>query len=394
MKIPAFPLSHTFSLTEGGPTYQFMLWIAARKHRAPLLIRRAWIFALITWFPLLVLSALQGLALSKTVTVPFLYDFAAYSRFLLAVPLLVVAEIVTGPALAVTVTAFIDSGLVPERQYPDFEAAIDEGIRLRNSTLVEVIILSLAYVATFLGIKEFGHGVSTWHSVVSDSGRQFTLAGWWYILVCVPITQFLIYRWSFRLLLWGRFLRRVSKLDLQLIPTHPDEAGGLGFLGYAHLPFGMIVFALGVILSGILATRIVFDGASLYDFKFLIATFIVLSLVILMGPLFVFSGKLMQAKRTGILEYTALATNYTLLFHQKWVQGGAPGEESILGSGDIQSLADIGASYERVEQMKLIPFDPKTLLVIALAGLVPLLPLLLTVMPFKDILKGLLNIFV
>src|SRR5215831_17007342 len=106
MKTPAFPLRHTFSVTEGGPTYQLMLHMVARKHQAPLLIRRAWIFALITWFPLLVLSALQGLALSKTVTIPFLYDFAAYSRFLLAVPLLVIAEIVTGPALAVTTNAF------------------------------------------------------------------------------------------------------------------------------------------------------------------------------------------------------------------------------------------------------------------------------------------------
>ena len=394
METPASPLSRTFSLTEGGPTYQLMLHVAARKRQAPLLVTRAWIFALITWVPLLVLSALQGLALSKTVTIPFLYDFAAYSRFLLAVPLLVVAEIVTGPALAVTTNAFIDSGLVPERQYPDFEAAIDEGIRLRNSALAEGIILGLAYMATFLGFKEFGHGVSTWHSVVSDLGRQFSLAGWWYVLVCIPLAQFLIYRWSFRLLLWGRFLWRVSRLDLQLIPTHPDEAGGLGFLGYAHMPFGTIVFALGTILSGILATRIVFEGASLYDFKFLIATFVILSLIILMGPLLVFCGKLIRVKRRGILQYGALATYYTQLFHQKWIQGGASEEESILGSGDIQSLADIGASYERVEQMKLIPFDPKVLLVIALAGLVPLLPLLLTVMPLKDILKGLLSIFV
>jgi hypothetical protein len=151
------------------------------------------IFAVVAWVPLLILSAVQGVLL-KNVRIPFLYDPSTFSRFLFSVPLLIVAEIVIGPRIAAATTQFITSELIPESHYPDFDAAIADGLRLRDSTVAEVIILAITYVGAFEALRIFSINVSSWSSLVSGSGHRFTLAGYWYALVSIPIFQFLLYR--------------------------------------------------------------------------------------------------------------------------------------------------------------------------------------------------------
>lgn len=67
--------------------------------------------------------------------------------------------------------------------------------------------------------------------------------------------------------------------------------------------------------------------------------------------------------------------------------GRNPENDSLLGTGDIQSLADFGNSYSLVEHMKPLPVDPRTLIHLTIAGLLPMAPLLLTVMPFKEVIS-------
>jgi hypothetical protein len=180
---------------------------------------------------------------------------------------------------------------------------------------------------------------------------------------------------------------------MQLYPTHPDEAAGLGFVGEAQRFFGMILFAFSLGSTGVLAREIVYDHVPLVSYAPSIATYVVCALLIVVGPLIVFTGVLLKTKRVGLHQYGTLATNYTGSFHQKWIEHKTPEQEPLLGSADIQSLADLGNSYGYVEKMKSLPVDPRTLLHLVLASLLPLTPLLLTVMPLKDILKLLLKAF-
>ena len=93
-------------VVDGGPLdrLQFRLGLMARQR--PMIVRRAAIFALLAWAPLLILSAFQGTLLAN-VRIPFLYDPSAHVRFLLSVPLLIVAELVIGPRIVATATHFI-----------------------------------------------------------------------------------------------------------------------------------------------------------------------------------------------------------------------------------------------------------------------------------------------
>lgn len=233
---------------------------------------------------------------------------------------------------------------------------------------------------------------ATWYAQPSSAGMKFSFAGLWYAYASMPIFQFLLGRWYFRLFIWMRFLWQVSRIELSLVPTHPDRFGGIGFLANTAYAFMPVLMAQGALLAGNLANRIFHFGATLPDFKMEILLLVTLLLGIVLGPLLVFAPQLAEAKRTGIREYGALAERYVREFDSKWLRGGAPVDEPLVGSGDIQSLADLGNSYEVVRSMRIVPMTKDTILQLASATLVPFLPLMLTMMPLEELLKKLFGI--
>ena len=114
-----------FLLTEGGPTFRLEERVGLIHANSKRILRRALLSVLLTWFPLLILSALQGNATGQLVPVPFLRDFAVHARFLLAVPLLLLAETLLGPRLAHAASHFIESGLLAEKKFNEFDRAIE-----------------------------------------------------------------------------------------------------------------------------------------------------------------------------------------------------------------------------------------------------------------------------
>ena len=373
------------SVIEGGPLDRLQRRLGLMKLEAPLIVRRALVFSLVAWLPLLILSALQGTLLTN-VKIPFLYDPSAHIRFLLSVPLLIVAEVVIGPRIVAATSHFITSGLVPENRYQDFDASIVDAIRLRDSTLAEAIILAITYLGAFISIRYLSATVSTWHSLVTELGHRFTLAGYWYALVALPIYQFLVYRWLWRTFIWCKFLRRVSKLDLQLIPTHPDQAGGLGFLGETHRLYAIFIFAYAATASAVACREVLFDKVPIQSYKIPVAALIILMLLLFLGPLFMFAPILLRTRRKGLHEYSTLACKLGRLYDQKWVKGNPLGE-SLLTTPDNTSLANYSHDYELVDRMRVFPFEPRTAVALALAGLIPMVPLLATVIPMEEIFK-------
>lgn len=392
MDTSSYHNARPFLLMEGGPLYRVEKRVGLIKTNAPLTRKRAVFSALITWFPLLLLSALQGRAFGHAVPVSFLKDFSTYTRFLLATPLLLIAEMLLGPRIAEASEHFITSGVVIEKDYAHFDSAVERGLRLRDSVLAEIIIAIGAYVITLIGFQQTAVHVSTWYATRTATGMSMTLAGWWMLLFCVPLFHFLILRWLWRLFLWFQFLSRIRDLNIQLFPTHPDEAGGLGFVGEAQRFFGILLFAYSLGLTGVMANDVVYDKLPLTHFAPAIAGYVIFALLLITAPLTVFTGKLLVAKREGLHQYGTLATAYTGSFHKKWIQGENTESEPLLGTGDIQSLADLGNSYAFIERMNALPINPRALIHLALASLIPMTPLLLTVMPLKDVLKLLLKV--
>jgi hypothetical protein len=383
-----------FSLILGGPLYQLLRRAHLSGDALELLTRRVAVLSLLTWLPLLVLSVAEGHAWGDSVKLPFLFDVDVNARFLLALPLFVVAEIVVHQRMRPVVAAFVKRGLIPDAGRAQFDAAIAAAMRLRNSIPAEVLLIALVYGIGVLVVwrNSAAIDVATWYAQAGGGRLQPTWAGWWFGLVSLPVFQFILFRWYFRLVIWARFLWHVSRIDLQLMPTHPDRAGSLGFLSIITQAFAPLLAGQGVLLAGVIANKIFYAGAKLVDFKMEIFALVAVMLFFVVSPLLVFVPLMARARRAGLSEYGGLAQRYMREFDHKWLRGGARPEEPLLGSADVQSLADMGNSFEVVKQMKLVPFGKEMLVQLAVISLLPVAPLILTVIPLAALLDRFLQI--
>jgi len=382
-----------FSLVMGGPIFQMFRRSHLAGDHMELLARRILVITLIAWLPLLLLSAIGRHLAGASVKLPFLRDIEAHVRLLVALPVLIAAELLVHSRILPIVKAFLARRIVRQQDLPKFVAAIDSATNLRNSVPVELGLLALVYTAGQLVWRTQGAllSTSTWYAIPQDGHLLLTAAGYWYVYVSVPIFQFILLRWYLRFFIWFRFLWQVSRLDLHLIPMHPDRAGGLAFLGKSAYAFSPILFAQGALLAGLIASRVLQGGEKLLSFKMEAIGFIAFFLVFVLAPLTMFTPQLAGAKRKGLGDYGRFANSYVEAFEKKWVLRDPSADDELLGSGDIQSLADLGNSYALVRDMRAIPFDMQDIVRLAAVTAVPLLPLGLTIFSLEQMVTQILK---
>ena len=383
-----------FSLVLGGPFFQLIRRIKLEGDHLELIKRRLIFFILITWAPLLVMTFIDGKAMPGSTELPFLSHMDVYTKFLLCIPLMLVAELLVNQRLRLVVDQFQGRDLIPEEATQKFNNAIRSAMRLRNSYIAEFLLVVLVYT---LGIQIIFRQVTvddvqSWFVVHSFEGPSYTLAGWWSAYLSVPVFQFLLLRWYYRLFIWFRFLFQVSRIELKLIPTHPDNVGGLGFLANTFAAFTPLAVVHGLLLAGVIADHIFHSGATLPEYRFQIAGYTIYVLALLITPQLVFAGQLATAKRMGFRHYGNLAAKYVREFDNKWIKSSTPPKENLVGSSDIQSLADLANSYEVIKKMQLAPVTRQNIIMLAVSVLLPISPLLLTIMPLEELISKLIGI--
>jgi hypothetical protein len=366
----------------GGPAYRFMRRIGIIKEGSPSIGRRVVVFIAITWVPLLIFTVIEGHAIGPTPRASFLLDFATYARFFLMVPLIFAAETLVGPRIFAAGLRFIQADIVQAPDHPAFHAA----------ALPEGIFLGVAILgAWYLTIEQLGGvGTATWYSLSAGGTVRLTIAGFWYHVVAIPLVQFFLLRWLWRLVSWTLFLAEVSRLRLNLFATHADKAGGLGFLGVAHATMAIFPFALSCVLAAEIAFRVVFEGmdiATLRSMGPLLVAYLVFVELVTFGPLLVLVPLLARVRREGLRSYGMLVQWHNQLFHGKWIEGGRDSGESPLGDGDMSSLIDLGSSFDTVRQMSVFPVGRAQLIQVAVIACLPGVPLVFLVLPLADVLK-------
>jgi hypothetical protein len=382
-----------YSPVMGGPLVQLYRKAHLSDDDLELLWRRILVISLVAWLPLLLLSRLEGHALHGSVKTPFLYDVEASVRFLIALPVLIAAELIVHRRVTSAVSKFVQRRIVTGDDLPKFDLAIRSTTRLRNSVALEVLLVVLVYTGgSWIWRSQIALGSATWYAFPDKAHLNLTLAGYWYCLVSIPIFQFIMFRWTLRLGLWYRLLWQISKLNLHLTGAHPDRCGGIGFLGATSYAFGPILFAQGCLLSGMIANRVLYAGQSPISFKLEAIGLIVVLVLLILGPLLMFAPVLERAKRQSLAEYGLLASRYVFGFEEKWIRRGVPAAADLLGSGDIQSLADLGNSYTVVREMRPVPFGIRDVARLAAATAAPLLPLALTMFSLDELVTRLLKV--
>jgi hypothetical protein len=381
-----------FSLVLGGPLYQLMLRLRLIE---PPLGHLAWRIGVITgiaWLPLVSLATFAG-QFAGGVRVPLLYDFEVHSRLLFSLPLMIMAEFVVYGRMRMLGAEFQERQIITGLARLRFEGVLSSATRLRNSALSELaLLLIVIFAGRYVWQESIALHSDTWHATVARYGPSHTAAGRWYTFVSLPIFQFVLLRWYYRIFIWFRFLFQVSRLDLSLIPLHPDRRCGIGFLGTVATAFTPLLMAHSGVVAGFIANRIVHEGATLPDYKFEILGLAAFLLALVLGPLCVFIPNLHGARLAGLRTYGRLASDYVRDFADKWAQGSvARNREHILGSADIQSLADLDDSFSVVNEIRLVPFGKEALVQFLVAIVLPLAPLVLTMFSLEELLKRLLS---
>jgi hypothetical protein len=384
-----FHQSHEFSLVLGGPIYQLFRRCHLAGDTLQLLYRRIVSITALAWLPLFFLAVLDSSAGSGS-RISFFRDVEVHARFLVALPVLIAAELIVHLRMRPVIRNFVERRIVLPQDIPRFDKAIASAVNLRNSIVVESGLLLVVYTVGLWVWNIRALAPSSWYDM-GGSRWNLTPAGYWYVFVSIPIFQFVLLRWYLRLFIWFRFLWQVSRIDLNLISTHPDRAAGLAFVGRSAYAFGPILFAQGVICAGVVASRVLYGGEDLLKFKLQFVALLGFFLFSILAPLLMFTPPMSRAKRKGLLEYGLLAQRYIEDFDQKWIRNASSRREELLGSGDIQSLADLGNSYQVVREMRLVPFGLQDISRLSAPIVAPFLPLLLTVFSPEDLLMHIIK---
>ena len=382
----------TFGPFEGGLPHKLESWLGLTHAGRPgSCLRRALLVVAIGWLPLPIFTALSGDLLRTDWENSFLLDFSAHARFLLASPLLVLAEAACVPRLAVIAGHFFAAGLIAQADQPRYERALISTRYLTNSIVAQVTTIVLAYslVAALLLLHP---QVPLWHGTAGPAGWSLSPAGWWALLISLPILMIQLLGWLWRMYLWARFLWLMSRIELRLIAAHPDRTAGLQFVGSSLKGFLVLGLALGVIVAGPVFDQVFHHQASLADFKYLIVGVVIFSIVLCAGPLLVFARRLLSEEYRGIFEYGALATKLGQQLEHKWMNG-RPVDPDALGVQDFSATADLDSITANVYAIRLAPLDRKNLLLLTAATLLPFLPTVLLTAPLEIILKKIAGVF-
>lgn len=366
----------------GGPFEDLLRRLGLSQPGAHGVVLRSLAFVGIAWLPLLVLSSIEGRAWGGT-DVPFLADAYVGARLLVVIPLLLAAEALLAKRFPAAIGRFSTRAMVAPEEQVRFSAIVGGTLRIAGAWPVE---LGLLAVVVALGAMRVSHATP---ALAVEAWYAAPLAGGWLLWVSAPLFQFVVLRWYLRLAMWWLLMLRVSRLSLQLEPLHPDKAGGLGFLGQLCLAFVPFALAQGAMAAGWIANQIFHGHARLLDYRLEIAACAGLVVLAIVGPLFAFVPRLVDSKRAGLSRYGNLATGYAREFESRWLRPGEPPRESVVGSGDIQSLADLGNSYSTLQQMRAVPFGMQVATTLAIAVLAPMAPLLLTAMSTDELLSQL-----
>jgi hypothetical protein len=307
--------------------------------------------------------------------------------------LLITVEVVVDRRVSPLIGRFLQNKIIRPADVPAFNAAVNSAMRIGGSAALEGTLLMVVYTfGLWLWHNHVALTESIWYRSPASGLLSLSPAGYWNAYISIPIFQFVLLRWCARILIWFRLLWHISRLDLRLNAGHPDRAGGIGFLGASAYAFSPILVAEGTLVSGVLASRILYGGQSLTSFKVEIVTLIVTLVLFLLGPLVMFTPKLDRTRRAGLAAFGTLAGRYAFSFEDKWLHGPLKHERELLGSADMQSYADLCNVYATVRSMRLVPFSRDDMVRLALATAAPLLPLVLTMISFQDLVSRLVKL--
>jgi len=383
MKLPH--KEHSASFLWPSLRYQWRFLDLFRTATTQMLTRTA-IAVGIAWVPLVVLCSLRG---GGYTLLSFLKDYASQSRFLIILPVLILAERPLHSRLSMVAHHF-ETYVVLEDERPQFQASWESHENARNSIPIRVVGLVLTYATAAWLSQYLSPGGSEFVGWWMGAGgfRMFSPAGTWAFFVSYPMLVYYTYLWLWRQLLWARFLRATAVLNLRLVAAHPDHLGGLGFLEASmlgQLPFS---FCMGVGLAGAVANRVLNEGKTVFAFRFMAPILIAGVLLVCVVPYLFFTRTLMLMRRRGMSEYGAFAHAVGEQFEKKWLPRTNSLNEDVLTVPDFSTTGDLYAVVRNIDEIRVIPVGAVDIYAIIIVALIPAIPVVIAAIPFTVLVRA------
>ena len=381
---PAASAPTEISLVRGGPFFRVQQAVGLIRPNRWNLGRRIAVMIVITWLPLIVLTALlnfQGLN-------SLLRDYRVYARLFIGVPVLLFGELFMELRFREVLTHIRRVGLLDEQDVGYMDGVVAILVRLRDSFLPELAVLVLLILHTALSYRGLVDP-TPWLARGAALDLQLTAAGWYAVLVSAPIFQLVLGLSLWKWLLWVIYTFKLSGRKLKLVATHPDGHGGLGFLNLTPAVFAPIAFAASAVIGATWRYDVLHHGAHLMDFRFPAIALVLIVVLVALGPLIFFVPLLAAVQRRGILEYGILGQLQSTEFHEKWILHRAGHESELLQAPECSRLADYGRSYAKIEQLNPFPTNKIALIPLLLAVAIPALPVIIAQIPVAVVLSDL-----
>lgn len=356
--------------------------------------RRVIFWVALTWLPIAVWAGLTGRALpGHAATESLLQHFGVHVRLLLGIPLLIVAEGIAHNISLRLTPQFAAAGIVKPAQQPALQALFDRAARWRSAKLpwLAVVVAAVAWTWTDMLTLSGAHELN-WAQEGGPAGKtSLGFGGWWYVYVGRPVFLALLIGWLWRLLLLTLVFRRIARLDLALVPTHPDRVGGLGFIEQYAGAFSLVAFTVAAVIAASWAHDARFHGLDVHSLYPMMAVALAATIAVALLPFLAFTGALKRAKRQGLLDYGALVSRHGEAAHRKWIEGDAAEDDPVLEAPEIGPVADTAALYDLVRNMRIVPIGKPGLLALALPVLIPFVAVLAMQIPLRELLQGLVK---
>jgi hypothetical protein len=350
---------------------------------------------IICWLPLAIITLIQQNFWTGNFANSFITSFDIQARLLITVPILIFSERVVNSKLGKLLAQFVSSGIVRTEDTERFYQIIGNHEKFMKSRWVDFALFILCYMQVFLILFYTAENTHMLEWGLNKGHESLNFAGLWSTLISKPFVLYLVYSWMLRIVGWGVILYKITRLNLNLFPPHPDLVGGLGFLPYSIRYFSPVAFAFSAIVAGNMADFVLIEGSHVLDFKFIALAYLIFITAMFIIPLLFFVEKLTAAREKSIFENNDYANGiFRELQSKVALKGFNQVNAEDMDSTEFSTVCDMSGVFGNVLNMQTFPFTLKDLLPLWMMAVAPFIFVVFIEFPILEVLKTVLSMLV
>lgn len=379
------PAAKDYLAAHGGPFFELQRRLGLLHEQSLQSGRRALLFVGLAWFVPLLLGLPRSF-LGADTPGSYLGDLGVWGRFVIGISAFVLAEQQVERGLHVKLGQFLKAPLIAPGSVGPFADAVGAALARRDSRVAEAVCLIVAIAAAWAAlVTTHAATVSSWAVVVSPDGNRLTATAWWMVFVSQPMFFFLLLRGLWRHLVWAQLLRRIARLELRLVATHPDGNGGLAFLASYPNSYVLFIFGVSAAIGAVIAKHLLQESLTTTTFSIIATGWLVIVLGLFAYPLSAFSKPLAELKEKSLLMLGTQATRYQRLNERKMLGTNVVAASADEAQQQADDITDPSKQFETTRKLSTMLLSRSAIVPVAAAALLPIAAAGATILPYKEV---------